>query len=199
VSHRDASSGVESVQSAPVEVEVPRPDRFVELAAKRSILKSFKLSDFQVGGKIGAGGCGEVLLVREKQTSKQYAMKVIQKSSLYEVRDANRYTSANCRAIVERDVLRLATRQENPFVIHLHSSFQSTSNLFLITELVLGFNLLQLIQRNKVLNKEQLMLYSSEMVLALQFCHNNGYIYRYFLSYKGISSSKMFSLVPMAI
>ncbi|KAI5634055.1 protein kinase domain-containing protein [Phthorimaea operculella] len=126
------------------------------------------LSDFDIVQTIGRGHFGEVHMVREKQTSDVYAMKVVRKEVAMK--------RAAGAAEDERDVLATATA---PWVPRLQYAFQDASSLYLVMELCSGGDLGGLLsRRNHPLSERDAAFYVAETAHALKALHGMGYVHR---------------------
>eukprot|EP00183_Erythrolobus_madagascarensis_P001814 CAMPEP_0185850844 /NCGR_PEP_ID=MMETSP1354-20130828/4821_1 /TAXON_ID=708628 /ORGANISM="Erythrolobus madagascarensis, Strain CCMP3276" /LENGTH=624 /DNA_ID=CAMNT_0028551569 /DNA_START=231 /DNA_END=2105 /DNA_ORIENTATION=+ len=129
------------------------------------------LTDFEIIASLGKGASGKVFLVKDKLTGEQLALKVIEKSSVYETNDAYRH------ALDERLVLELAT--EHPFILNLNFAFQSDKRLYLVTEYCAGRDLFDYLKaRGRPLPEKRARRLVSEIILALEHIHSLGVIYR---------------------
>lgn len=109
------------------------------------------------------------MLVRKKDTQKLYAMKVIEKSRISSKK-------AISHIMTEKKVL----VNDSPFLLHLYYSFQTSTKLYLITDFLAGGDLFfHLSNKNgKGFSSVILRFLSSELVLALEYLHAAGVIYR---------------------
>ena len=117
---------------------------------------------------IGSGSFGNVYLVKNKRNNKYYAMKILEKSLI-------KQKSQEDQTISERILM---ARFNNPFLVKLHYCFQDTQNLYFIIELVQGGELLYHLRKQIRFDDERTRFYISELILALEFLHNNNIIYR---------------------
>ncbi|CAB1317072.1 unnamed protein product, partial [Coregonus sp. 'balchen'] len=115
---------------------------------------SLGLVDFDLLRVIGRGSYAKVLLVRLKKTERIYAMKVVKKELVNDDEDIDWVQT-------EKHVFEQASN--HPFLVGLHSCFQTESRLFFVIEYV---------------NGGDLMFYSAEISLALNYLHERGIIYR---------------------
>ena len=66
------------------------------------------------------------------------------------------------------------TASNHPFLVGLHSCFQTPSRLFFVIEFVRGGDLMFHMQRKRRLPEEHARFYSAEICLALNFLHDRG-------------------------
>jgi len=129
----------------------------------------YSINDFNLLRVIGRGSYAKVLMVELKKTKRIYAMKVIKKSLVRDDEDID-WVQA------EKHVFEIATNY--PFLVGLHSCFQSPSRLFFIIEFVRGGDLMYHMQRQRKLAEEHARFYAAEISLALNYLHSNNIIYR---------------------
>ena len=77
----------------------------------------------------------------------------------------------------EKRVFMTAARERHPFLLGLHSCFQTETRVYFVMEYVSGGDLMLHIQR-KQFSLRQAKFYASEVLLALEYFHANGIIYR---------------------
>lgn len=127
-------------------------------------------SSFQKVRMLGKGDVGKVYLVREKQTHKLYAMKVLSKKEMIKRNKIK-------RALAEEEIL---AGSNHPFIVTLYHSFQSDDYLYLCMEYCLGGEFFRALQTRpgKCLPEEDAKFYAAEVVAALEYLHLMGFIYR---------------------
>lgn len=127
------------------------------------------LDHFQLLRVIGRGSYAKVLQVEHKKTRRIYAMKVIKKELVNDDEDIDWVQT-------EKHVFEAATNY--PFLVGLHSCFQTASRLFFVIEFVNGGDLMFHMQRQRRLPEEHARFYAAEICLALNFLHQRGIVYR---------------------
>jgi serine/threonine protein kinase len=128
-------------------------------------------SQFDVFRLLGTGAFGTVYLVRKKgggDDGKLYAMKVLEKDSVIQEDIAN-------YAITERRVLEAI--RHHPFVTTLHYAFQTDSKLYLVLDYIGGGNL-STNSYGRKFTEDEVRIYVSEIILALEHLHKLGIIHR---------------------
>ncbi|KAK8497652.1 hypothetical protein V6N13_141282 [Hibiscus sabdariffa] len=128
------------------------------------------LSNFRLLKRIGYGDIGSVYLVELRGTNAYFAMKVMDKASL-----ASR--NKLLRAQTEREILGLL---DHPFLPTLYSYFETEKFYCLVMEFCSGGNLHSLRQKqpNKHFTEEAARFFASEVLLALEYLHMLGIVYR---------------------
>ncbi|CAH9143474.1 unnamed protein product [Cuscuta epithymum] len=128
------------------------------------------LNNFRLLKRLGYGDIGSVYLVELRRTNTFFAMKVMDKGSL-----ASR--NKLIRAQTEREILGLL---DHPFLPTLYSYFETEKFYCLVMEFCSGGNLHTLRQKqpNKHFSEEASRFYASEVLLALEYLHMLGIVYR---------------------
>lgn len=131
--------------------------------------RQYTIEDFDLLRVIGRGSYAKVLMVELKKTNRIYAMKVIKKELVTDDEDIDWVQT-------EKHVFETASNY--PFLVGLHSCFQTPSRLFFVIEFVRGGDLMFHMQRQRRLPEEHARFYAAEISLALNFLHERGIIYR---------------------
>lgn len=138
-------------------------------ALESSLQRQYSLSDFELIRVIGRGSYAKVLMVELKKTKRLYAMKVIKKALVTDDEDID---------WVQTEKHVFETASNHPFLVGLHSCFQTPSRLFFVIEFVRGGDLMFHMQRQRKLPEDHARFYAAEISLALNFLHCKGIIYR---------------------
>ncbi|KAF1956290.1 Pkinase-domain-containing protein [Byssothecium circinans] len=119
---------------------------------------------------IGKGDVGKVYLVREKKSSRLYAMKVLSKKEMIKRNKIK-------RALAEQEIL---ATSNHPFIVTLYHSFQSEDHLYLCMEYCSGGEFFRALQTrpNKCVDEDAAKFYAAEVTAALEYLHLMGFIYR---------------------
>lgn len=145
------------------------------------------LDDFNFLAVLGKGNFGKVMLAEEKRSNALYAIKVLKKEFIIDNDEVERCATRLavqlniCSWIFstrsEKRVFLAAARERHPFLLGLHSCFQTETRVYFVMEYVSGGDLMLHIQR-KQFSLRQAKFYASEVLLALEYFHANGIIYR---------------------
>ncbi|KAF4587642.1 serine/threonine-protein kinase nrc-2 [Ophiocordyceps camponoti-floridani] len=119
---------------------------------------------------IGKGDVGKVYLVREKKSSRLYAMKVLSKKEMIKRNKIK-------RALAEQEIL---ATSNHPFIVTLYHSFQSEQHLYLCMEYCSGGEFFRALQTRpgKCIAEDDARFYAAEVTAALEYLHLMGFIYR---------------------
>ena len=174
----------------------PKPHRYTDdrwkaiRSANDRKRASLGVEDFQVIRRIGRGDVGSVHLVRLKGTNVLYAMKVLEKAEMVERNKLHRVRTEDT----------ILSAVDHPFVATLFTSFQTSTSLHFVMEVraaarfrarasalrpripqfCAGGELFELLhkQPNKRFTEAHARFYTAEVLLALQYLHLLGFIYR---------------------
>jgi serine/threonine protein kinase SCH9 len=127
--------------------------------------------DFEVLRLIGRGTFGQVYQVRKKDTGRIYAMKVLSKKVIVQKKEV-------AHTIGERNILVRTAKTSSPFIVSLKFSFQTLTDLYLVTDYMSGGELFWHLQREGKFSEQRAKFYIAELVLALENLHSKGIVYR---------------------
>lgn len=129
------------------------------------------LSDFCVLKHIGKGASGRVYQVKDKTSDERLALKVIEKTTVFESEDTYRH------AMDERIVLQMI--RQHPFILDMRYAFQNAKRLFLVTEYCSGGDLFEYMNRKVApLDEPTARFVAAEVLLALEHLHALDIVYR---------------------
>ncbi|OMJ73985.1 hypothetical protein SteCoe_27196 [Stentor coeruleus] len=157
-------------------------DRMIEELKQNRILKRLRkvsrsaecvtgincLSNYKVIKVVGKGSYSKVFLVEDKRNGKEYALKVMKKSKIFENKMID-YVKT------EKHIL---STLRSPFIISLISSFQTKTSLLLLMQYCHRGSLGDRLQNSTPIPANLVKLYACEIILALECLHKNKFIYR---------------------
>ncbi len=149
-----------------IESATSLPTRFYSTA--QIFPPSISMNDFQPLKLVGKGSFGKVILVKYFENNKIYAMKILKKEEIIKRKQIN-HTKTE-RLILEK--------LNHPFIAKLKFAFQDEKKLYLVTEFMQGGELYFHLKRNSYFKEKAVKFYTSQILLAIEYLHNNGYIYR---------------------
>ena len=132
---------------------------------------AIKLSytDFEPLKLIGRGAGGRVLLVRYLSNNNLYAMKILSKAFI-KIKKQEENTKA------ERDIM---VKLSSPFVVNIKFAFQDESKLYIVSEFLPGGDLFYHLHNSTFqFTESAIKFYIVEIILGIEFLHNNNIIYR---------------------
>ncbi|KAK0393257.1 hypothetical protein QR680_000121 [Steinernema hermaphroditum] len=167
--------GAEHIRPAGAQDNIAYQESEIEASEAAEIIPqshnqwSVSLDDFQLLTVIGRGSYAKVVQAEHKRTGSIYAIKIIKKEMFNEDEDIE---------WVQTEKSVFETASNHPFLVGLHSCFQTDSRLFFVIEFVPGGDLMFHMQNKKKLPEEHARFYSAEIIIALHFLHSRGIVYR---------------------
>ncbi|GAB5590900.1 Serine/threonine kinase [Umbelopsis nana] len=111
------------------------------------------------------------VMLAEENTSRQlYAIKVLKKRFIIDNDEIESTRS-------EKRVFLAANMERHPFLVGLHSCFQTESRIYFVMEYVSGGDLMLHIQREQF-SERRAKFYACEVLLALEYLHKQDIVYR---------------------
>lgn len=127
--------------------------------------------DFEVLRLLGKGTFGQVYQVKKKDSKRIYAMKVLSKKVIVKKNEI-------AHTIGERNILVRTASKSCPFIVGLKFSFQTPTDLYLVTDFMSGGELFWHLQKEGRFAEDRAKFYIAELVLALEYLHDNDIVYR---------------------
>jgi serine/threonine protein kinase len=129
---------------------------------------TLQINNFQILKNLGKGTFGKVVLVRDIQDQRLYAMKILKKKKIKQFNNET-HTKA------EREILE---RLSFPFIMKLRYAFQTTERLYLVTDFMQGGEIYTHLKNEGRFEESKAIFYICEIILAIGFLHKNSIIYR---------------------
>uniref|UniRef100_A0A8C5RWK2 3-phosphoinositide-dependent protein kinase 1 n=1 Tax=Laticauda laticaudata TaxID=8630 RepID=A0A8C5RWK2_LATLA len=124
--------------------------------------------DFKFGKILGEGSFSTVVLARELSTSREYAIKILEKRHIIKENKVPYVTR-------ERDVM---SRLDHPFFVKLYFTFQDEEKLYFGLSYAKNGELLKYIRKIGSFDETCTRFYTAEIVAALEYLHGKGIIHR---------------------
>lgn len=122
---------------------------------------------YHIGKKIGSGGCGQVYLAFDCETTESYAMKMIYRK-LYAENSLTKMTN-------EATILR---KLKHPCIIQLHDIFQAPDTIVIVLEYMEGGDLMQRILESGYLSEDLMKFYFYQICHGIMYMHENDVTHR---------------------
>jgi serine/threonine protein kinase len=151
--------------------DTPTGEIYVEALYQPAERKHFGPEDFQILRLIGKGTFGQVYMVRKKDTKRIYAMKVLSKKVIVQKKEV-------AHTVGERNILVRTALSDSPFIVGLKFSFQTPSDLYLVTDYMSGGELFWHLQKEGRFDEKRAKFYIAELILAIQHLHEANIVYR---------------------
>lgn len=146
--------------------EVAQTEQLVQ--SEKPVITGVNRKDFEEVSVLGKGTFGKVLLVKKKDTQKEYAMKLITKENV--INEPHDFKNL----MTEKKIL----QNDCPFLVHLHFAFQTEKEFVLVMDYLGGGDLWFHLKQLKVFPENFTQFIIAELVIALSYLHKNDIIYR---------------------
>ncbi len=124
--------------------------------------------DFHVFRTVGLGAFGRVFYVKHKKNKHDYAMKTMKKEKIVRMEQVN-------RVFLEKRILQSVV---HPFLTNLRFVFKTNSYLHIVMPFVRGGEIFSYLRSMRMFSERQTRFYSGQIILALQYLHGAGIVYR---------------------
>ena len=135
------------------------------------VKRTYGPEDFEVLRLLGKGTFGQVFQVAKIESGRIYAMKVLSKKVIVKKKEI-------AHTIGERNILVRTSAAQSPFIVGLKFSFQTPTDLYLVTDYMSGGELFWHLQKEGRFPEDRAKFYIAELVLALEHLHDNDIVYR---------------------
>lgn len=133
----------------------------------RHVKKGVK--DFAFGRTLGEGSYSTVMSATDRQTGKEYAIKVLNKRHIIKEKKV-KYVN------IERDTLNRLT--DHPGVVRLYYTFQDEESLYFVLDLASSGELLGVLKQMTTFDEECTRFYGAEILDTIDYMHARGVIHR---------------------
>jgi 3-phosphoinositide dependent protein kinase-1 len=125
--------------------------------------------DFVFGRTLGEGSYSTVLLATDRQTLKEYAVKILDKKHIIKEKKI-KYVN------IEKDTLNRLI--EHPGIVRLYYTFQDSTSLYYVLDIASGGELLGVLKKIGSFDEECTRFYGAQILDAIEHMHNRGVIHR---------------------
>ncbi|KAJ5773974.1 hypothetical protein N7457_008870 [Penicillium paradoxum] len=125
--------------------------------------------DFSFGNTLGEGSYSTVVFATDRQTLKEYAIKILDKRHIIKERKV-KYVN------IEKDTLNRLT--DHPGIVRLYYTFQDEQSLYFVLDLCKGGELLGVLKRMTTFDEECTRFYGAQILDTIDYMHKRGVIHR---------------------
>lgn len=125
--------------------------------------------DFQFGRTLGEGSYSTVVAASDRQTMKEYAVKILDKRHIIKEKKV-KYVN------IEKDTLNRLT--EHPGVVRLYYTFQDEQSLYFVLDLANNGELLGVLKKMGTFDEECTRFYGAQILDAIDYMHRHDIIHR---------------------
>ena len=127
------------------------------------------VKDFHFGRTLGEGSYSTVLAASDRQTSREYAIKVLDKRHIIKEKKV-KYVN------IEKDTLNRLT--DHPGIVRLYYTFQDERSLYFVLDLATGGELLGVLKKTQSFDEECSRFYAAQILDSVEYMHLRGIIHR---------------------
>lgn len=140
-------------------------------AEGRTVIKSVKkgVRDFVFGRTLGEGSYSTVYFATDRQTLREYAIKVLEKKHIIKEKKI-KYVN------IEKNTLNRLT--DHPGIVRLYYTFQDETSLYYVLDLCNGGELLGVLKKTGTFDVECTRFYGAQILDAIAYMHSRGVIHR---------------------
>ncbi|KAG6029562.1 hypothetical protein E4U41_000318 [Claviceps citrina] len=137
----------------------------------RVVVRQIKkgVRDFSFGRVLGEGSYSTVYLATDRQTRKEYAIKVLEKRHIIKEKKI-KYVN------IEKNTLNRLT--EHPGIVRLYYTFQDETSLYYVLDLCNGGELLGVLKRIGTFDVDCVRFYGAQILDSIDYMHSRGVIHR---------------------
>jgi 3-phosphoinositide dependent protein kinase-1 len=137
----------------------------------RTVMRQVKkgVRDFSFGRILGEGSYSTVYLATDRQTLKEYAIKVLDKRHIIKEKKV-KYVN------IEKNTLNRLT--EHPGIVRLYYTFQDDASLYYVLDLCNGGELLGVLKKTGTFDVDCTRFYGAQILDAIDYMHSRGVIHR---------------------
>jgi 3-phosphoinositide dependent protein kinase-1 len=137
----------------------------------RTVVRQVKkgVRDFSFGRTLGEGSYSTVYMATDRQTLKEYAVKVLEKRHIIKEKKI-KYVN------IEKNTLNRLT--EHPGIVRLYYTFQDETSLYYVLDLCNGGELLGVLKKTGTFDLECTRFYGAQILDAIDYMHSRGVIHR---------------------
>jgi 3-phosphoinositide dependent protein kinase-1 len=137
----------------------------------RTVVRQVKkgVRDFSFAETLGEGSYSTVYLATDRQTLKEYAIKVLEKRHIIKEKKI-KYVG------IEKNTLNRLT--EHPGIVRLYYTFQDDNSLYYVLDLCSGGELLGVLKKTGTFDVTCTRFYGAQILDAIDYMHSRGVIHR---------------------